>query len=118
MPGRTIRRWPTATTILAASPRLSASSGPPSAEITCTATCFSVATRARHQTVPFSQYDSKNPEDLWTYMEDFEEKTGGEVLAIPHNGNLSNGRMFTVESFDGKPLTEDSPRCEPASSHS
>jgi len=27
------------------------------------------------------------------------------VLAIPHNGNLSNGRMFTVETFDGKPLT-------------
>ena len=28
-----------------------------------------------------------------------------DVLAIPHNGNLSNGRMFTVESFDGQPLT-------------
>ena len=27
------------------------------------------------------------------------------MLAIPHNGNLSNGRMFTVETFDGKPLT-------------
>ena len=27
------------------------------------------------------------------------------MLAIPHNGNLSNGRMFTVESFDGQPLT-------------
>ena len=34
-------------------------------------------------------------------------KTGSEVLAIPHNGNLSNGRMFTVETFDGKPLTRD-----------
>ena len=57
------------------------------------------------QTLPFSQYDSQNPEDLWTYMEAFEERTGTEVLAIPHNGNLSNGRMFTVESFDGEPLT-------------
>jgi hypothetical protein len=27
------------------------------------------------------------------------------VLAIPHNGNLSNGRMFAVETFDGNPLT-------------
>ena len=29
------------------------------------------------------------------------------MLAIPHNGNLSNGRMFTVETFDGKPLTQE-----------
>ena len=60
-----------------------------------------------NQTLPFSQFDSKNPEDLWTYMEKFEQRTGSDVLAIPHNGNLSNGRMFTVESFDGKPLTKE-----------
>ena len=60
-----------------------------------------------NQTLPFSQYDSKNPEDLWKYLADLEQKTGSEVLAIPHNGNLSNGRMFTVETFDGKPLTRD-----------
>ncbi|MCJ7528954.1 MAG: DUF3604 domain-containing protein, partial [Methyloceanibacter sp.] len=60
-----------------------------------------------NQTLPFSQYDSKNPEDLWRYLADLEQKTGSEVLAIPHNGNLSNGRMFTVETFDGKPLTRD-----------
>ena len=40
-------------------------------------------------------------------MAEFEQRTGSEVLAIPHNGNLSNGRMFTVESFDGKPLTNE-----------
>ena len=60
-----------------------------------------------NQTLPFSQYDSKNPEALWKYLADLEQKTGTEVLAIPHNGNLSNGRMFTVETFDGKPLTRD-----------
>ena len=60
-----------------------------------------------NQTLPFSQFDSKNPEDLWSYMEEYEQKTGSDVLAIPHNGNLSNGRMFTVESFDGKPLTQE-----------
>ncbi len=27
------------------------------------------------------------------------------MLAIPHNGNLSNGRLFTVETFDGRPLS-------------
>ena len=58
-----------------------------------------------NRTVPFSQYDSKNPEELWKALAEFEDKTGADVLAIPHNGNLSNGRMFTIETFDGKPLT-------------
>ncbi len=62
---------------------------------------------AANQTIPFSQFDSKNPEDLWRYLQGFEKKTGEEVLAIPHNGNLSNGRMFTVENFDGKPLRKE-----------
>lgn len=44
---------------------------------------------------------SDNPADLWTWMANYEDKTGGNVLAIAHNGNLSNGRMFpTVETFD------------------
>jgi hypothetical protein len=60
-----------------------------------------------NRTVPFSQYDSKNPEDLWKHLSAVEDKTGAEVLAIPHNGNLSNGRMFTVETFGGKPLTKE-----------
>ena len=60
-----------------------------------------------NRTLPFSQYDSKNPEDLWKHLAAVEKETGGEVLAIPHNGNLSNGRMFTVETFDGKPLTKE-----------
>lgn len=60
-----------------------------------------------NRTLPYSQYDSKNPEMLWKHLAAFEKETGGEVLAIPHNGNLSNGRMFTVETFDGKPLTKE-----------
>ncbi len=60
-----------------------------------------------NRTVPFSQFDSQNPEDLWTHLADFEKRTGGEVLAIPHNGNLSNGRMFSVETFDGKPYSKE-----------
>ncbi|MEM1083429.1 MAG: DUF3604 domain-containing protein [Verrucomicrobiota bacterium] len=55
-----------------------------------------------NQTVPFSQFDSQNPEDLWRALDEFQNKTGGEVIAIPHNGNLSNGRMFSVNKFDGK----------------
>jgi hypothetical protein len=47
---------------------------------------------------------SDNPVDLWKWMTSYEEKTGGHVLAIAHNGNLSNGLMFpTIEAF-GKPL--------------
>ena len=48
---------------------------------------------------------SDNPRDLWKWMSAYEEKTGGQVLAIAHNGNLSNGRMFPlIESFMGKPI--------------
>jgi hypothetical protein len=57
------------------------------------------------QMVPFSQFDSKNPEDLWRFLDQFQKDTGAEVLAIPHNGNLSNGRMFNVRTFDGKRLS-------------
>jgi hypothetical protein len=47
---------------------------------------------------------SDNPADLWKWMAQYEDKSGGNVLAIAHNGNLSNGRMFpTVEAF-GKPV--------------
>jgi hypothetical protein len=58
-----------------------------------------------NQARPFSQYDSKNPEDLWAFLAEYEERTGGEVLAIAHNGNLSNGRMFSWNAYDGSPLT-------------
>ena len=60
-----------------------------------------------NRTLPYSQFDSQNPEDLWAYLADFEKRTGAEVLAIPHNGNLSNGRMFSVETFDGKPYSKE-----------
>ena len=57
------------------------------------------------RTLPFSQYDSVDPEDLWTYMASYEEKTGGSVLAISHNGNLSNGLMFDTKTYTGKQLS-------------
>jgi hypothetical protein len=57
------------------------------------------------QTVPFSALDSQNVEDLWKILAAYEEKTGGRVLAIPHNGNVSGGRMFALVDFLGNPLT-------------
>jgi hypothetical protein len=60
-----------------------------------------------NRTLPFSQFDSQNPEDLWRALDEFRKRTGAEVLAIPHNGNLSNGLMFSVETNDGKPYTKE-----------
>ncbi|WP_157503135.1 DUF3604 domain-containing protein [Mangrovimonas xylaniphaga] len=59
------------------------------------------------QMSPMTTFDSENPEDLWKWMANFEAKTGGSLLAIPHNGNLSNGLMFKNTAFDGSPLTKE-----------
>ncbi|MCI0430535.1 MAG: DUF3604 domain-containing protein [Rhodospirillales bacterium] len=57
------------------------------------------------QTLPFSAIDSENVEDLWKVLSAYEEKTGGRVLAIPHNGNMSGGRMFALADFADNPIT-------------
>jgi hypothetical protein len=59
--------------------------------------------------VPYTTAESFNPEDLWTWMETYEKNTRGRVLALAHNGNLSNGIMFPVETnpATGKPLDGD-----------
>ena len=50
---------------------------------------------------------SDNPVDLWKWMAATEQKTGSEVLAIAHNGNLSNGRMFPIIEAFGKKLDQE-----------
>ena len=57
------------------------------------------------QTYPYSALQSTNPEDLWEIMAGYEEKTGGRVLAAAHNGNLSNGMMFDIKTYEGRRLT-------------
>jgi len=60
------------------------------------------------QVLPISNYDSSDPEDLWQWMADLEQKTGSRVLALAHNGNLSNGLMFDdVTLTDKKPIDRD-----------
>ena len=50
---------------------------------------------------------SNNPVDLWKWMDRYEEKTAGQVLAIAHNGNLSNGIMFPeTKAFTGKQINK------------
>jgi len=58
-------------------------------------------------TLPFPANQSQNPEDLWSYLAAYEERTGGRAMAIPHNANLSNGLMFAMNDFEGAPLTSD-----------
>ena len=59
------------------------------------------------QIVPFSAFDSDEPEPLWDFLANYEEKTGGQVLAIPHNPNISNGVMFAETMSNGQPLTRE-----------
>ena len=60
------------------------------------------------QVLPFSSFTIDDPEDLWKALLNYQEKTGGQVLAIPHNGNLSNGLMFPlIKPVGGKPLTRE-----------
>ncbi len=59
------------------------------------------------QIMPFSAWQSEDPEKLWEWMAKYEAKTGGRMLAIPHNANLSNGRMFEPVTHAGTPLTKD-----------
>jgi hypothetical protein len=58
------------------------------------------------QVIPFSAFDNQDPEGLWGFMAGYEKETGGQVLAIPHNGNISNGVMF-AETVKGKAMTRD-----------
>ena len=59
------------------------------------------------QVVPFSAQDSTDPEALWSALSHYETTTGGRVMAIPHNGNLSNGRMFSPIRNNGEAIDAD-----------
>lgn len=53
--------------------------------------------------MPFSYFDSQHPEDLWAWMDQVRQ-SGTKVMAIPHNGNLSNGAMFALTDSHDKPI--------------
>jgi hypothetical protein len=63
------------------------------------------------QMVPFTTVEptgSTNPRDLWKWLEEYEAETGGDVLAIAHNGNLANGIMFPMRAqYDGRKLDDE-----------
>ncbi|MFB3077121.1 MAG: DUF3604 domain-containing protein, partial [Lysobacterales bacterium] len=63
------------------------------------------------QMVPYTTYapeGSPNPRDLWKWLAGYEERTGGDILAIAHNGNLSNGIMFPFKAqYEGTKLNKE-----------
>ncbi|HEY4962027.1 MAG TPA: DUF3604 domain-containing protein [Terriglobales bacterium] len=56
--------------------------------------------------MPYTAFESVDPEDLWRYLE-AQRKQGLDVIAVPHNGNASNGLMFSTKDMSGKPITRD-----------
>jgi hypothetical protein len=56
--------------------------------------------------MPYTAFESVDPEDLWRYLEG-QRKSGLDVIAVPHNGNVSNGLMFNTKDLSGKPLTRE-----------
>lgn len=59
------------------------------------------------QFTPFSMFDSARPEDLWQWLQATEQRTGASFIAIPHNGNVSKGKMFAEVDSDGRPISAD-----------
>ncbi len=55
--------------------------------------------------LPFSALDSSDPEELWKWLEKTTQEANVDLIAIPHNANVSNGLMFSREDFSGKPIT-------------
>ena len=95
------RRTPT--TCPASSPPSPASNGP---RIRRSATCTASSSSATPRQLPdlvLSALDSDDPEMLWKWMDEQRAK-GSTLFAIPHNGNASDGRMFELVKFDGKPI--------------
>jgi len=55
--------------------------------------------------LPLASFGTTIPDGLWDYMDAYEKQTGGKVLAIPHNSNLSNGLMFMLTDPSGGPMS-------------
>ncbi len=56
----------------------------------------------------YAPHGSTDPEYLWKFLQAYEDKTGGKLLAIAHNGNLSNGLMFPgINHVTKRPITKE-----------
>ncbi len=57
--------------------------------------------------IPYSTIDSPNPETLWRWLGETKERTGADFVAIPHNSNISKGRMYASIDYEGRPIDAD-----------
>jgi hypothetical protein len=57
------------------------------------------------QFIPYSSLSSAKPEDLWAWLDKTSEETGGQFMAIPHNSNISAGKMFPLQDSEGAILS-------------
>jgi hypothetical protein len=57
------------------------------------------------QVLPLTVAEGFDPAGLWDWMEAYEAKTGGSVIAAAHNGNLSNGLMFSLRDYQGRRMS-------------
>ena len=57
------------------------------------------------QFAPYGSDKSQYPEDLWTFLEETQERTGARFMAMPHNSNISKGYMYAETSLKGAPIT-------------
>lgn len=62
-------------------------------------------TTLRHR--PFSSIEGNDPEMLWNHLQQYESDTGGQSMSIPHNGNLSDGLMFSESRINGEAISTD-----------
>jgi hypothetical protein len=68
---------------------------------------FADGAERANQVLPFTSYDSAHEENLWRYLARYEDQTGGRVISIPHNSNLTGGHMFAELDSFARPLTPD-----------
>ncbi|MGI9287263.1 MAG: DUF3604 domain-containing protein [Pseudomonadales bacterium] len=62
---------------------------------------------AARKFLPFSSNNSDQPEDLWAWLEKTSAQVNAKFVSIPHNMNISKGRMFPLEDSAGKALDAD-----------
>lgn len=60
-----------------------------------------------HQATPTNYVDTPTAEGLWSALERecIDRGTGCDVIAIPHNSNVSGGLIFQTVRGDGSPIT-------------
>ncbi len=57
------------------------------------------------QFIPYGSDQSQYPEDLWSWLENTQTRTGSRFVAIPHNSNISKGYMYAETTLKGEPIT-------------